>query len=157
MLIHLCGGKTWSSDRSDKGGYEAGGGARPGSQASQPCFMCCPQGPRRTWVCSSFTVFPLHCPGAPSPLLGCLTQTAGPLGGRGAQGGGPPLSHAPPPHRAHCLWTQGTNSGRCSPFMGTQPPWGGLCQGRPAARLGQLRVGPSLVSSPKMPECAARL
>ena len=97
MLIHLCGGKTWSSDRSDKGGHEAGGGARPGSQASQPCFMCCPQGPRRTWVCSSFTVFPLHCPGAPSPLLGCLTQTAGPLGGRGAQGGGPPSLSCPAP------------------------------------------------------------
>ena len=146
LLIHLCDGKTWSSDPPDKGGPEAGGGGQ---------VWACPQGPRRTWVCSSFTVFTLHCPGAPSSLLGYLTETPSPLGGRGVQGWGPP--HAPPPHRAHCLWTQGTNSDRCSPFMGTQPPWGGLCQGRPAARLGQLRVGPSLISSPKMPECVAWL
>lgn len=143
MLIHLCGGKTWSSDCSDKGGHEAGGGGQTWVSGPPALLHVLPPRTMKDLGLQSFTVFPLHCPGAPSPLLGCLTQTAGPLGGRGAQGGGPPLSHAPPPHTAHCLWTQGTKSGRCSPFTGTQPPRGGLCQGRPAARPGQLGVGPS--------------
>lgn len=119
MLIHLCGGKTWSSDCSDKGGHEAGGGGQTWVSGPPALLHVLPPRTMKDLGLQSCTVFPLHCPGAPSPLLGCLTQTAGPLGGRGAQGGGPPLSHAPPPHRAHCLWTQGTKSGRCSPFTGT--------------------------------------
>ena len=85
LLIHLCDGKTLSSDPPDKGGPEAGGGGQ---------IWACPQGPRRTWVCSSFSLFP-SLPRGPQLSVGLLDRDSKSTGGKGGPGLGPPSCPAP--------------------------------------------------------------
>lgn len=125
LLIRLCGGKTWSSDRSDKGGHEAGGGGQTWASGPQPCFMRCLQdheGP-------GFAVPSL--PWGPQCYAGLLDTDCKSTGGKG-----PPMPrpHTEPivsehkgPTQATALhsWATGLHGEACA--RGIQPPaWASL-------------------------------